>query len=87
MGAVRAASAYPWSGARLADIGVVTLVPFRGKGHARKAVGALSRHAFGQGYEPQYRCQTDNLASAALAEACGLTLFGKSQYVSPDSTV
>ncbi|WP_054308085.1 GNAT family N-acetyltransferase [Mesorhizobium sp. 1M-11] len=84
---VSAASAYPWSGSKLADIGVLTLVPFRGRGHARKAVRALSRYAFGQGYEPQYRCQTDNLASTALAKACGLTLFGKSQYVSPDSTV
>ncbi len=73
---VCAASMYPWNGQKVADIGVLTLPPHRGKGHARRVVRAISRHAFGQGYEPQYRCQMDNAASVALARSAGLELFG-----------
>lgn len=70
--------AYPWEdNAQIADLGVLTLTPFRGKGHARKVVRSISKYARDQGYEPQYRCQLDNLASTALAKAAGLTLFGK----------
>ncbi|HEV2504671.1 MAG TPA: GNAT family N-acetyltransferase [Mesorhizobium sp.] len=87
---VSAASAYPWqaygwSDARLADIGVLTLPEFRGLGHARKAVRTLARYIYEQGYHPQYRCQTDNAASVALARAAGLTLLGKWRLISPDS--
>ena len=46
---------------------------------------AISRYACEQGYEPQYRCQTDNLASVALAKTAGLTLFGTWEVISPDS--
>lgn len=84
---VCAASMYPWEdNAQIADLGVLTLTPFRGKGHARKVVRSISKYACDQGYEPQYRCQLDNLASTALAKAAGLTLFGKWDVVSPDST-
>lgn len=82
---VAAASAYPWGGAQLADTGVLTLADFRGRGFARQVVRALSRFALGAGYEPQYRCQLDNVASVALAGSAGLTLFGTWQVVSPDS--
>ena len=82
---VTAASMYPWENARIADLGVLTLPPFRGKGHARKVVRAICRYACGLGYEPQYRCQLDNHASSALAQAAGLTLFGKWQVISPDA--
>jgi hypothetical protein len=71
-----AASAYPWRGGRFADMGVLTLAPHRGQGHARRVVRAISRHIVGAGYEPQYRCQLDNLASIAVARAAGLTEFG-----------
>ncbi|PHM27325.1 GNAT family N-acetyltransferase [Xenorhabdus budapestensis] len=83
---ISAASMYPWDNAQIADMGVLTLEAFRGKGHARKVVRAISKHAYAQGYEPQYRCQIDNLASSALAKAVGLTLFGQWELVSPDST-
>ncbi|CDL81132.1 GNAT family N-acetyltransferase [Xenorhabdus szentirmaii] len=66
---VSAASMYPWSNAQIADIGVLTLEAFRGKGYARKVVRAMSKHAYMQGYEPQYRCQLDNHASLAVAKA------------------
>lgn len=83
---VCAASMYPWEDARIADTGVLTLPAFRGKGHARNVVSAISRHAYEQGFEPQYRCQIDNHASIALARASGLTSFGKWEVVTPDST-
>ncbi|WP_338885761.1 GNAT family N-acetyltransferase [Xenorhabdus sp. TH1] len=82
---VSAASMYPWNDSQLADMGVLTLESFRSKGYARKVVRAISQHACTQGYEPQFRCQLDNLASAALAKAAGLTLFGKWEVISPDS--
>ncbi|HEV7320855.1 MAG TPA: GNAT family N-acetyltransferase [Ensifer sp.] len=83
---VCAASMYPWrEESRIADMGILTLATHRGKGHARSVVRAISRHALGQGFEPQYRCQLDNAASTALAKAAGLTLFGEWQPVSPAS--
>ncbi|WP_319927622.1 GNAT family N-acetyltransferase [Xenorhabdus littoralis] len=82
---ISAASMYPWDNAKIADLGVLTLAPFRSKGHARKVVRTISRYAYAQGYEPQYRSQLDNLASLALAKAVGLTLFGKWELVAPDS--
>ncbi|MBS4198326.1 GNAT family N-acetyltransferase [Bacillus sp. FJAT-49732] len=83
---VSAASMYPWGNSQIADLGVLTLTPFRGKGHARKVVRSICKYACNQGYEPQYRCQLDNQASTLLAKAVGLTLFGKWEVISPDST-
>ncbi|KQZ54074.1 MULTISPECIES: GNAT family N-acetyltransferase [Ensifer] len=74
---VCAASMYPWQERQIADLGVLTLVSDRGKGHARKVVRAISRAALEKGYQPQYRCQLDNHASVALAGAVGVTLFGQ----------
>ncbi|MDR0251928.1 MAG: GNAT family N-acetyltransferase [Brucellaceae bacterium] len=73
---VCAASMYPWNETKLADMGVLTLPAFRGKGHARNVVHAISKHASSLGYEPQYRCQLDNAASVHLAKSAGLHLFG-----------
>lgn len=74
-----ASSAYPWQGSTLADIGVLTLASARGKGYGRAAVQALCALVYARGYEPQYRCQPDNRASAALALAAGFTPFGSWQ--------
>ncbi|UNK15891.1 GNAT family N-acetyltransferase [Paenibacillus sp. N3/727] len=83
---VCAASMYPWEDdTQIADLGVLTLTPFRGKGHARKVVRSICKYAYVQGYEPQYRCQLDNHTSTLLAKAAGLTLFGKWDVISPDS--
>ena len=82
---VTAASMYPWGNARIADLGVLTLPEYRQRGHARAVVRALCKHAAQKGYEPQYRCQSDNHASLAVAKAAGLTHFGTWQVVSPDS--
>jgi hypothetical protein len=40
-------------------------------------VRALSAAALQRGYEPQYRCQMDNVASAALAGSAGFERFGR----------
>ncbi|MBO1001120.1 GNAT family N-acetyltransferase [Pseudogracilibacillus auburnensis] len=82
---VCASSMYPWGSSKLADLGVLTLPPFRGQGHARKVVRAISQYAYGKGYEPQYRCQLDNTASVSLAKASGLTLYAQWEVISPDS--
>jgi len=70
-----AASMYPWRDTRLADLGVLTLPEFRGRGLARSTVRAISALALERGYEPQYRCQLDNAASVALAESAGFARF------------
>ncbi|GLC87231.1 putative acetyltransferase [Lysinibacillus piscis] len=84
---VCAASMYPWRGSLMADTGILTLASFRGQGHARKVVRAISRCALRKGYEPQYRCQVDNEPSIALAKVSGFTLFGKWEVLSPDSVI
>ena len=78
---VCAASMYPWDGKKIADTGVLTLPDYRGAGHARGVIRGISRYACEQGYQPQYRCQTDNLASTALAKAAGLDLYGRWEVI------
>ncbi len=81
---VSAASMYPWDDSRLADTGVLTLPDFRGRGYAAATVRALSAEALRRGYEPQYRCQVDNLGSVAVARSAGLTRFGTWKVILPD---
>jgi GNAT superfamily N-acetyltransferase len=81
---VCAASMYPWSGTQLADLGVITLPEFRGRGLGRATVRSLSAEALRRGYEPQYRCQLDNAASVALARAAGFTHFGEWEVIDTD---
>lgn len=80
-------SAYPWDEAPIADLGVLTLAAFRGRGLARAVVHAIGRYARDAGYEPQYRCQHDNAASLALARAAGLRLFGHWDVIAADCAV
>ncbi len=72
-----AASMFPWRGTRLADLGVITLPEYRGRGLARATVLAMAAEALDRGYEPQYRCQLDNAPSVALALASGFRRFGE----------
>lgn len=81
---VAAASMYPWSGTAFADLGVITLPEYRGRGYARQTVRAICAHALSLGYEPQYRCQLDHDASAALARAAGLSRFAAWDVVRDD---
>lgn len=82
---VAATSMYPWQNTQLSDIGVITLDQFRGKGYAKQAVQVISKAALQDGYEPQYRCQSDNIASVALAKKLNLSLFAKWNFISPES--
>lgn len=81
---VSAASAYPWSDSPVADMGVLTVENARGAGHGRRVIRALSAFAIEQGFEPQYRCQLDNVASIALASGAGLELFGSWDVIAPE---
>ncbi|WP_413512283.1 GNAT family N-acetyltransferase [Myroides odoratus] len=73
---VAVASMYPWDEeSKIGDVGVLTLPNYRGKGYAKKLIEICSKAALLQGYEPQYRCQLDNLASVRLAKKLTLDLF------------
>lgn len=80
-----AASMYPWDDTRLADLGVITLPDFRGRGLGRATVRAISAQAIENGYEPQYRCQFDNTGSIALARSAGFAPFGDWQVILPEA--
>lgn len=73
---VAVASMYPWDEtSKIGDMGVFTLPKYRGKGYAEKLIEILSKSALQEGYEPQYRCQLDNIASVRLAKKLKLNLF------------
>lgn len=74
---VGVASLYPWGDDTFADIGVLTLPGFRGKGVAKTLVQRAHRMVRDRGYVLQYRCQIDNVASRALAESVGLELYAQ----------
>lgn len=81
---VAVASMYPWQDTHFADLGVITLPEYRRRGLGRRTVRAISARALAAGYEPQYRCQLDNVASASLAEAAGLVRFGTWDVIACD---
>lgn len=82
---VAAGSAYPDEDvSTLADMGVLTLPDHRGRGHAREVVFALARHLLRLEYEPQYRCQLDNVGSVALAQSAGFVELGTWDAPLPD---
>lgn len=70
-------SLYPWGGNAIADMGVLTLPRARSMGLATALVRAMVDYAGRCGYEAQYRCQHDNVASNALAQSLALTPYGK----------
>jgi RimJ/RimL family protein N-acetyltransferase len=67
---------YLWSNSNIADIGVLTVPSWRGRGLASKVVESLCRHALAQGRIPQYRCQLDNTASIGVANRLGFQRYG-----------
>ncbi len=81
---VSVASMYPWKGTSFADLGVITLPHFRGRGFGRQIVRAISAQALKQGFEPQYRCQQNNISSIRLAEASGFSLFANWDVIKLD---
>lgn len=73
---VAVASMYPWSeNLKIADIGVITLPKYRRQGLAKKLVLSISQSALLEGFQPQYRCQSDNFSSLILAEKLKMNLF------------
>ncbi len=82
---VAAASMFHWRGTPLADLGVITLPEFRRHGLGKRTVRAISSRALADGYEPQYRCQLSNTASAALARAAGYAQFGTWDVIESDA--
>jgi len=81
---VAAASMYPWRGTKLADLGVITIPEYRGRGLGRRTVRAMSARAIELGYEPQYRCQIDNAPSVGLAKSAGFVRFGEWDVIHGD---
>lgn len=78
-------SMYPWDDEYpLADLGVLTTSAARGRGHAKTLVRGMFRYALTEGYEPQYRCQLDNVASNKLAASLDLQIFGQWEVVIPE---
>lgn len=73
---VAAASMFQWNDAPIADVGVLTLNSARRKGYAARLIRASAIRALTEGFSLQYRCQSDNLASIALAKSLGLAQFG-----------
>jgi hypothetical protein len=72
---VCAASAYPWRGSALSDIGVLTVPAARERGYAAATVRAISRLLLADGAQPQYRCDVTNTASAGVARAVGFRRY------------
>lgn len=78
-----AASAYPWEGSQIADVGVITHPEHRQNGHARAVVRHISRCLLELDHEPQYRCYHTNMISAAVASSAGMDRFGSWDVVAP----
>ncbi|KZE84801.1 hypothetical protein AV926_18675 [Myroides marinus] len=78
---IGATSAYLWNGTKLADLGVIVSDRYRDRSIATRLVQAICIDIIDKGYVPQYRCQTDNMASVALAEAVGFSLFGEWEVI------
>lgn len=78
---VAAASMYPWDNSKIADMGVLTLPEYRGQGYGKAVVQALAKHAYEEGYEPQYRHQLHNASSKGVALGCGFEFFGQRDVV------
>ncbi|MGE5602127.1 MAG: GNAT family N-acetyltransferase, partial [Nitrososphaerales archaeon] len=61
------------------DLGVLTHPGFRGQGLGKAVAGALCAWCAEQGVIAQYRCNTTNAASQALARALNFRLFFHSE--------
>lgn len=64
----------------LVEVGVETIPAARGRGYATACLCALATDLTRQGITVEYRCQRYNAASYRVAQAAGLTEFGKYYY-------
>lgn len=58
------------------EISVETMPDEMRKGYGSACVVALSEYLIGRGYRVLYKCSSNNIASAALAEKCGFEFLG-----------
>ena len=70
---IACASMYQWMG--FADPGVLIHPDYRGKGLGKATISALCEWALKQGRLIDYRCTTDNMVSAKLAESLGFQQY------------
>lgn len=78
---VAIASAYPWDTSLLADMGILTHPHYRQQGYAKVLIKALSKFILNESYEPQYRCQLDNVSSLMLAKKAGFSPFAQLDFI------
>lgn len=83
---VCAASMYPWHRAPIADLGILTLPEYRGRGYGQAVVRAACHFAQARDHAPQYRCQLGNAASVRLAQAAGFRPFGVWEVLDADAS-
>ncbi len=62
----------------IADIGVETALPYRGRGYAKTAVSAVFNHITQSGGEGWYHCVPKNVASIATALSVGCLPYSSS---------
>ncbi len=58
------------------EISIETMPGEKRKGYGSACVTSLSEYLLGRGYKVLYKCSSDNVASAALAEKCGFRMTG-----------
>ncbi|WP_193072066.1 GNAT family N-acetyltransferase [Pseudomonas sp. FME51] len=78
---IAVASAYPWDDSLFADMGILTHPDYRQQGFAKLLIRALCKLILNDGYQPQYRCQLDNLSSLILAEKAGFSPFAQLDFI------
>jgi hypothetical protein len=70
----------PFMGDKVAEIGINTLDRYRGQGHGRSVVTALTKHLIGKGIVPMWSCDASNEASRALAISVGFKEMSETLY-------
>lgn len=76
-------AAQPNNTAAIADIGIVTLPAYRGKGFAKQLMTVAAAQLAELGYIVQCRIQSDNLPAIHLAESLGLPFLGVCENIAP----
>ena len=68
----------------VAEVGVITAEPYRGRGHAQAALSLLVRDVLQRDGVVRYECDPDNAASIAVARKVDLAEYGMSlQFINP----
>ena len=69
------APSVPYFAEEIVEQGINTLEPYRGRGYATAAAGAMARHVLAEGKVPIWSCGAGNVASVAVAEGIGYARF------------